>query len=147
MLADLVIFEMSGFGVILGMDRFSMYHACVDCFRKEVVFRPPRAAKFKFQGNWGTNLPKLVSAMQVTWLLKQGCSGFLACVTKEAMEAKIKEIPIVRDFVDVFLEELPGLPPDREIKFLISLLPGTEPISKVPYRMVPFKLRELKEQL
>jgi hypothetical protein len=45
-------------------------------------------------------------------------------VTKEAPEAKLEEIPIVRDFVDVFPEELPGLPPDREIKFTIDLLPG-----------------------
>jgi hypothetical protein len=147
MLADLVIFEMSGFGVILGMDRFSMYHACVDCFRKEVVFRPPRAAQFKFQGNWGTNLPKLVSAMQATQLLKQGFSGFLACVTKEAVEAKIEEIPIVRDFANVFPKELPELPPDKEIEFTIELLPGIGPISKAPYRMAPLKLRELKEQL
>jgi hypothetical protein len=60
---NLVIFEMSGFDVILGMDWLSLYHACVDCFWKEVVFRPPGAAKFKIQGNKGFNLPKLVSAM------------------------------------------------------------------------------------
>jgi hypothetical protein len=53
----------------------------------------------------------------------------------------------VRDFVDVFLEELPGLPPDREIEFTIDLLPGTGPISKAPYRMAPLELKELKEQL
>lgn len=112
--ANLVIFEMSGFDVILGMDWLSMYHDCVDCFCKEVVFRPPEAAEFKIQGNWSFNLPKLVSAMQATRLLKQGCSGFLACVTKEAPEAMLEGIPIVRDFVDVFPEELPGyLPTER----------------------------------
>jgi hypothetical protein len=145
--ANLVIFEMSGFDVILGMDWLSMYHACVDCFCKEVVFRPPGATEFKIQGNRGFNLPKLVSAMQATRLLKQGCSGFLACVTKEAPEAMLEEIPIVRDFVDVFPEDLPGLPPDREIKFTIDLLLGTGPISKVTYRMAPLELNELKEQL
>jgi hypothetical protein len=138
---------MSGFDVILGMDWLSMYHACVDCFRKEVVFRPPGTAEFKVCGNQSTNLLKLVSAMQATRLLKQGCTGFLACVTLEALEAKISELPIVRDFVDVFPEELPGLPPDREIEFTIDLVPGTGPISKAPYRMAPLELRELKEQL
>jgi hypothetical protein len=138
---------MSEFDVILGMDWLSMYHACVDCFCKEVVFRPPGAIEFKLQGNQGISLPKLVSAMQATWLLKQWCSGFLACVTKEAMEAEIEEIPIVQDFVDVFPDELPGLPPDREIEFTIDLFPGTGPISKAPYRMAPLELRELKEQL
>ena len=55
----------------------------------------------------------------------------------------------VRDneFIDVFPEELPGLPPEREIDFGIDLLPGTEPISIPPYRMAPAELRELKEQL
>jgi len=145
--ANLVIFEMSGFDVILGMDWLSMYNACVVCFCKEVVFRPLGAAEFKIQRNRGFNLPKLVTAMQATRLLKQGCSGFLACVTKEAPEAMLEEIPIVRDFVDVFPEELPGLPPYREIKFTIDLLPGTRPISKAPYRMASLELRELKEQL
>jgi hypothetical protein len=142
--ANLVIFEKSGFDMILGMDWLSMYHACVDCFCKEVVFRPPGAAEFEIQGNKGFNLPKLVSAMQATRLLKQGCSGFLACVTKEAPEAMLEGIPIVRVFVDVFPEELPGLPPDGEIEFTIDLLPGTRPISKAPYRMAPLELRELK---
>jgi hypothetical protein len=68
-------------------------------------------------------------------------------VTKEAPETMLEEIPIVRDFVDVFPEELPGLPPDREIEFTIDLLPGTGPVSKAPYRMAPLELKELKEQL
>jgi len=66
-------------------------------------------------------------------------------VTKEAPEAMLGEIPIVRDFVDVFSEELPGLPPVREIEFTIDLLPGTGPISKALYRMAPLELKELKE--
>jgi hypothetical protein len=64
---------------------------------------------------------------------------------KEAAKAKIEEIPIVQDFLDVFPEELPGLPPDREIEFTIDLLLGTRPISKAPYRMAPLELRELKQ--
>nr|GFD25076.1 uncharacterized protein [Tanacetum cinerariifolium] len=48
---------------------------------------------------------------------------------------------------DVFLEELPGLPPAREIEFGIELIPGAEPILKAPYRMAPVELKELKEQL
>lgn len=63
------------------------------------------------------------------------------------MEAKSDEIPIVRDFVDVFTEKLPGLPHDREIKFTIDLLPSTYPISKAPYQMALLELKELKEQL
>jgi hypothetical protein len=56
-------------------------------------------------------------------------------------------IRVVRDFPDVFPEELPGLPPDREVEFVIDLLPGTAPISKRPYRMSVEELKELKKQL
>jgi hypothetical protein len=56
-------------------------------------------------------------------------------------------IRVVRDFSDVFLEELPGMPLDREVEFVIDLLPGTAPISKRPYRMSVEELKELKKQL
>jgi hypothetical protein len=56
-------------------------------------------------------------------------------------------IRVVRDFPDVFPEELPGMPPEREVEFVIDLLPGTAPISKMPYRMSVEELKELKQQL
>ena len=81
-------------------------------------------------------------------MLKMGCSGFLAyMINSKATNEKLEDIPIVREFPDVFPKELPGLPPDREIEFFIELLPGTGPISKAPYRMAPAELRELKLQL
>ena len=58
-----------------------------------------------------------------------------------------EEVPVVQDFPDVFPEELPGMPPDRDIEFLIELLPGTSPISKRPYRMPPNDLEEIKKQI
>jgi hypothetical protein len=58
-----------------------------------------------------------------------------------------RNIRVVRDFSDVFLEELPRMPPDREVEFVIDLLPGTAPISKRPYRMSVEELKELKKQL
>jgi hypothetical protein len=51
---------------------------------------------------------------------------------------------VVRDFLDVFPEELPGMPPDREVDFVIDLLPGTAPISKWPYRMSVEELKNLR---
>jgi hypothetical protein len=59
----------------------------------------------------------------------------------------MRSLWVVRDFPDVFLEELPGMPPDREVEFVIDLLPGTAPISKRPYRMSVEELKELKKQL
>ena len=57
------------------------------------------------------------------------------------------EIPVVREFPDVFPDDIAGLPPDREVKFTIDLIPRTEPIFIPPYRMAPAELRELKAQL
>jgi hypothetical protein len=65
-----------------------------------------------------------------------------------ALEAKtIEEVPIVNEYPDVFPEELPGMPLDRDVEFVIDLLPGTGPIAKRPYRMSVDELEELKKQL
>ena len=65
----------------------------------------------------------------------------------EEQRPKLEDILVMNEFHEVFPKELPGLPPDREIEFKIDLLPRTTPISKVPYKMAPSKLRELKSQL
>ena len=59
----------------------------------------------------------------------------------------MEEVPIVKEYPDVFPEELPGMPPDRDIEFLIDLMPGTGPIAKRPYKMDVDELKELKKQL
>jgi hypothetical protein len=65
-----------------------------------------------------------------------------------ALEAKsVEEVPVVCEYPDVFPEELQGMPPDRDVEFVIDLLPGTEPIAKRPYRMSVDELEELKKQL
>ncbi|KAL0549903.1 hypothetical protein IC582_014398 [Cucumis melo] len=81
-------------------------------------------------------------------LLSQGTWGILASVvdTREA-DVSLSSEPVVRDYPDVFPEELPGLPPHREVEFAIELEPGTVPISRAPYRMAPAELKELKVQL
>ena len=61
--------------------------------------------------------------------------------------SRLEDIPVVREFSDVFPEDLPGIPPDREIDFQIELAPRIEPISKAPYRMAPSELKELKVQM
>ncbi|KAE8731359.1 RNA-directed DNA polymerase-like protein [Hibiscus syriacus] len=89
----------------------------------------------------------------MNWLLKHDASlrcyeGFLAhVVDTRVISLLIGDIRTVRDFVDVFPEELPGLPPNRELEFDIEVLPGSALVSIAPYRMTPIKLKELKIQL
>uniref|UniRef100_A0A2N9I829 Reverse transcriptase domain-containing protein n=1 Tax=Fagus sylvatica TaxID=28930 RepID=A0A2N9I829_FAGSY len=86
--------------------------------------------------------------MQAKRLLRKGCKGFLAYALKsEETTLKTEDISVVKEFPDVFSEDLPGLPPEREVEFTIDLVPGIGPISKAPYRMAPAELKELKEQL
>ena len=62
-------------------------------------------------------------------------------------EETVSNVPIVCEFKDAFLKELPGLPPQRKIDFEIKFIPGFQPISKAPYRMAPTEFKELKIQL
>jgi hypothetical protein len=145
---DLVLLGMHDFDVILGMNWLAAYHASVDCFEEEVVFRPPGELEFRFKGSRLPSLPHMISALRANRLLRKGCRGFLASVVDlQKKELEIEDIPVVREFPDVFPEDLPGLPPDREVEFSIDLVPGTAPISKAPYRMAPAELKELKGQL
>ena len=90
----------------------------------------------------------MISAITAKRLLRKGCQAYLAHVIDTKLEGpKLENIPIVSEFPDVFLEELPGLPPDREIEFSIELQPGTPPLSQAPYRMAPAELKELKARL
>ena len=75
------------------------------------------------------------------------CVGYLASImdTTKKVVTKLADVRVVYKFPDVFPEELPGLPPDREIEFEIELLPGTVPISKAPYRTALVELKELKQ--
>jgi len=67
------------------------------------------------------------------------------------MEVEEKEatsvVPVGHEFEDVFPEEVPGLPPSREVKFSIDLVPGTGPVSMAPYRLAPAELVQLKKQI
>ena len=75
--------------------------------------------------------------------------GFLASVIDvlAKQKFKIQDVPMVNEFLEVYLEDLPGLPPDRELELDIERIPGTTPISKTPYRMALVELKELKVQL
>ena len=86
--------------------------------------------------------------MKARRLIQQGGWAFLACaVNTKEKEKPIDTVPVVNEFMDVSLEDLPGIPPLREVDFRIDLEPGTGPISKAPYRMAPAELKELKTQL
>ena len=101
-----------------------------------------------FQGIRREIAPSLINVMTASKMLRKGCQGYLAFVVDRRQEGtRLEDIPIVKEFPDVFPDDISGLPPDREIEFVIELIPGTKPISIPPYRMAPAELKKLKAQL
>ncbi|XP_048446753.1 uncharacterized protein LOC125480212 [Pyrus x bretschneideri] len=146
--ANLVPFNLVEFDVILRMDWLSRHRAYDACWEKSVTLNRPGRPSITFQGERRILPNSIISTIRASKLLSNGCIGFLAhVVTRGKPSLSPKDVLVVKKFIDVFSEDLPGLPPAREIEFTIDLLPGTDPISLPPYRMALAELRELKLQL
>ncbi|XP_052179895.1 uncharacterized protein LOC127793152 [Diospyros lotus] len=146
-LVDLILLEFQDFDVILGMDFLTKYDATLDCKAKTVCLRS-KDSNIKFRGQWRASERKWISALKAEKLLRQGARGYLSCVQEKGQEPlKIEEVRIVREFENVFLDELLGLPPQGEIEFAIEIVPGAGPVSIPQYKMAPVELRELNTQL
>jgi hypothetical protein len=125
-LADLFLIPMKDMAVILGMDWLEENGAQIDCREKTVSLRSPGGGRIVYQGDQHAHIKV---QLQLNAL----------------KESRLEDIPVVNEFQDVFPQELPGMPPDREIEFTIDLIPGTAPIAQAPYKMGPKELVELKE--
>ena len=146
--ADLVVFGLAEFDVILGMDWLSRHHARLDCGIPRISFRGPTGKYISFRPVQFQPDMCIVSAVSFASLLRQGYPLYLCQVSDvRAKGPNLSEIPVVSEFGEVFPDEIPGLPPVREIDFSIELVQGATPVSRTPYRMVPAELRELNEQL
>ncbi|GJX89296.1 putative nucleotidyltransferase, ribonuclease H [Tanacetum coccineum] len=140
--------DMCEFDIILGIDWLAAHRATIDCHSRRVIFGDIHAPEFIYHGSLPGKSMKIISALKARTLLSHGCEGFLATIHDTTSDvSSIHDQPIVSEFQDVFPEELPGIPPIRDVEFNIELIPGAEPISKAPYRMAPIELKELKDQL
>ncbi|KAK1431846.1 hypothetical protein QVD17_08570 [Tagetes erecta] len=108
----------------------------------------PSGEIFSVQGETSGSVVGIISCIKAQKCLRKGHVSFLAMVSeKSSDEGRIENIPIVRDYPEVFPEELPGLPPHRQVEFQIELVPGAAPIARAPYRLAPAELQELSKQL
>jgi hypothetical protein len=113
--------------VILGMNWMSKMGVVINVGGRNISLKEPVG-----EGTFQVTLPRRIELASTT------------CAVQTTLIAKI---PVLCEFPDVFPDELPGLPPDREVEFAIELIPGTPPISRRPYQMPPNELAELKKQL
>nr|prf retrotransposon del1-46 [Lilium henryi] len=137
---DLIILDLEDPDILLGMDWLAAYHVVLDCFSKKVTFHLPGIPEFHFHGETQhTFFPTFTHQPNLSYLASLASEINITPSTDLSL--------IVREYINVFPDDLPGLPPPREIEFQINLLPGTSPISITPYHMAPSELQELKEQL
>ncbi|KAM2096764.1 hypothetical protein ACFX1R_020368 [Malus domestica] len=148
MLANLMPLDIMDFDVILGTDWLHYNPAKIDCYGKTVTFHCPGLPEVTFVGEPSGVRHGIISTMKANRLLSKGCQGYLAhVVLNDDAPNSVEDVRVVRYFTDEFPEDLPGLPPYKEMEFVIDLLPGTNPISLTPYIMALAELRELKVQL
>ncbi|XP_076907025.1 uncharacterized protein LOC143563346 [Bidens hawaiensis] len=139
---------MGSFDVIVGMDWLTFNHIEVICFEKFLRIHVSDGRILKVFGNAPTSKLNLMSWFQAQHYLCKKCLAFLALVVeKDKDKKKIQDIPIVRDFTDVFPDDVVGLPPVHQVEFHIDLKPGANPIAKAPYHLAPSEIQELSSQL
>ncbi|GJT83170.1 putative reverse transcriptase domain-containing protein [Tanacetum coccineum] len=152
---DLMPVELGSFDVIIGMDWLRRCHNVIMCDEK-LVQVPYGNETLTFHGNESSNGREsqltVISYTKAQEYMTKGCQVFLAQISAKKEEDKsegkqLKDIPIVRDFPEVFPEDLPGLPPTRPVEFQIDLIPGAAPVARAPYRLAPSEMKELSEQL
>ena len=141
---DLRIMDMSKFDVILGMDWLIAYRIVIDCECRRVTAYTQDGTRMVFQGDKHDVLPQTVYESKCQGQL----AGWLASLILEDEVRPDLDLPrVVCEYEDVFPDELPGLPPHRDVDFSIELHPGTSPISMTPHRMALVELQELRVQL
>lgn len=145
---ELIILDMVEFDVILGMDWLGQHHALIDCKQKKIVLTMSRGRKVEIRGSKKTQNISLISAIATHKHLVKGRMVYLVRLESvPTATTEPKDIRVVQEYLDVFPDELPGLPPQRDVEFVIDLVEGTKPLAKAAYRMAPAELRELKAQL
>ncbi|KAI3758493.1 hypothetical protein L6452_06057 [Arctium lappa] len=145
---DLIPIKLGSFDIVVGMDWLSENRAEICCSEKKLRIQPSEGGILLVYGEKSRTSLKIVSCMKMRKYLRKEWVAFLAhVVDKKLKEKRIQDIPIVQDFPEVFPDELPGLPPQRQVEFHIDLIPGAAPVAKSPYRLAPSEMKELSEQL
>ena len=130
---DLIPITLGSFDVVIGMDWLSHHQAEIVC--KEKIVRIPRSGEepLMIRGDKSGAVEGIISFLKAQKCLRKGHTAILALVTDaSAKEKKLEDIPVVRDFPQVVPEDLPGLPPHRQVEFQIELAPGAAPIARAP---------------
>ncbi|MFS7976319.1 putative nucleotidyltransferase, Ribonuclease H [Helianthus anomalus] len=148
---DLIPMQLGSFDVIVGLDFLRENHAEVVCFDKMIRFSLANGDLLCVYGETASKGLKLMSCVPANKYLRKEYRAFLVNIVvaekEKKRKAEVKDVPVVREFPQVFPHDLRGLPPSRDIDFRIDLIPGANSVAKAPYRLAPSKMRELSNQL
>ncbi|KAI3715240.1 hypothetical protein L6452_22213 [Arctium lappa] len=135
-----------GFDVVVGMDWLSNNHAKIVCSKMLIRVPNPFGEVIVIHGEKRKGEVTIITMARARKCLVKGCPSFLAYVIDAKLKkSKLEDVKIVREFPDVFPDDLPGLPPDRQLEFRIDLVPGAAPIAKAPYRVAPYPLPRIDD--
>ncbi|KAJ0641390.1 putative nucleotidyltransferase, Ribonuclease H [Helianthus annuus] len=144
---DLVPMYMGEFKVVVGMDWLAQNHAEIQCEKKIIHIVTSGGKRISVQGERVIK-PKLCSIVKAVKHVRNGGRAYLSYVIDTSRGVpKLEDVNVVNEYPDVFPEDLPGLPPKREVEFKIELNPGAKPVAKAPYRLAPTEMKELMTQL
>ncbi|GJQ94690.1 putative reverse transcriptase domain-containing protein [Tanacetum coccineum] len=148
---DLILVELDNFEVIIGMDWLSKYKVVL-VYDEKLVHIPYGSDTLTIQGYWSESSLNIISCIKTQKYIQKGFHVFLAHIKEKNSEEKSKEkrledVPVVRDFSEVFPEDFPGVPPTRQFEFQIDLVPGVALVARVPYKLSPLEMQELFSQL
>ncbi|GKB98734.1 putative reverse transcriptase domain-containing protein [Tanacetum coccineum] len=144
---DLMPIKLGSFDVVIGMDWLSKYHARIICDEK-VVHIPIDGETLIIRDDRTKTRLSLISCIKTKRYISRGYQVFIAQVMeKKSDERRLEDIPVVREFLEVFPKNLPGLPPVRQVEFQIDLMPGAAPVARAPYRLALSEMQELSDQL
>jgi hypothetical protein len=146
--ATCILAPIACFDLVLGFDWLSHHRANILCDRKVISLPKMDGSKVFAHGEQGKSGYPLISYSMVTEFAAEGCDTFVAFVMNtEKKKGSVSDIRVVSEFPEVFPDELPGLPPVREVEFKIDLIPGATPVAKAPYRLAPSEVREMMTQI
>ncbi|KAJ9553825.1 hypothetical protein OSB04_017870 [Centaurea solstitialis] len=142
------LIPMESLDVVLGWDWMIRNKVKIDCEQKMVRIKLPDGRTAVVYGAKRNRSTSLISVIKANRCIRKGCVWFMAHVVDSKKDKlEVKDVEVVRDYPEVFPEDLVSLPPDREIEFWIDLVPGATPIAKAPYRLAPSELKEMLAQL
>ncbi|KAI3750829.1 hypothetical protein L2E82_21683 [Cichorium intybus] len=145
---DLKPMTTNEFGVIMGMDWLATNYANMDCRNKNITVLSPDGEWIKIQGEQPRLRMPVISFAQARSCISKGGMSYLAYVSvAKPVKEGVANVNVVNEFPDVFPDELPGLPPDRQVEFTIELVPGAAPVARASYRLAPSEMVELRKQL